>query len=137
MNQAAKPVDIRLHRKSKILELQFDDGVTFQLPCEYLRVLSPSAAVRGHGPGQEVLQVGKRQVNIDAVEPVGQYAVKLVFDDGHDSGIYTWDYFYKLGVEQESLWADYLGQLEKAGKSREPERVNSLGKLKVVVEKKA
>ncbi len=131
-----RPTDIRLHRKSKILDLIFEDGASFQLPCEYLRVLSPSAEVRGHGPGQEVLQVGKRQVNIDAVEPIGQYAVKLVFDDGHNSGLYTWDYLYTLGVEQSSLWSDYLQRLEDAEESREPKKVSSVAGIKVVIEKK-
>lgn len=131
-----RPTDIRLHRKSKILDLVFEDGASFQLPCEYLRVLSPSAEVRGHGPGQEVLQVGKRQVNIDAVEPIGQYAVKLVFDDGHNSGIYTWTYLYTLGVDQSSLWLNYLQRLEEAKESREPAKVSSVAGIKVVIEKK-
>lgn len=137
MSQTVKPTDIRLHRKSKRLDLSFEDGVHFRLPCEYLRVHSPSAAVRGHGPGQEVLQTGKHQVNIDAIEPIGQYAVKLVFDDGHDTGIYTWSYLYNLGLDQSSLWADYLQRLDKAGKSREPERVSSVAGIKVVIEKKS
>ncbi len=118
--QHPRPVDIRLHRKSRLLEVAFDNGATFTLPCEYLRVYSPSAEVRGHGPGQEVLQYGKKQVNIDAIEPVGQYAVKLVFDDGHNSGIYSWNVLYNLGSHQEALWQEYLDKLAKAGKSREP-----------------
>ena len=114
----AYPTDIRLHRASRVLEVVFDDGARFKLPCEYLRVYSPSAEVRGHGPGQEVLQVGKENVNITAVEPVGNYAVKLYFDDGHSTGIYSWDWLYKLGTQQESRWQDYLGQLAKAGYQR-------------------
>ena len=114
-----RPTEIKLHQTSKILEVTFDDGKQFRLPCEYLRVFSPSAEVRGHGPGQEVLQVGKRDVNIGAVEPVGVYAVKLSFSDGHDTGIFSWDYLYELGVKQEQNWKTYLARLEAAGKSRE------------------
>lgn len=109
------PTDIKLHRKSRNLEVTFDSGETFQLPCEYLRVYSQSAEVTGHAPGQEVLQVGKRQVNIDAITPVGNYAVKLHFDDGHDSGIYTWQWLYELGQHYEPYWQDYLDRLQKAG----------------------
>lgn len=115
-----RPIDIRLHRKSRVLEVVFDDGSAFKLPCEYLRVYSPSAEVRGHGPGQETLQWGKEQVNIDAVEPIGHYAVKLVFDDGHSSGLYSWNILYNLGKHQDQLWPAYLEKLEKAGKSRSP-----------------
>jgi DUF971 family protein len=115
-----RPIDIRLHRKSRVLEVVFDDGSAFKLPCEYLRVYSPSAEVRGHGPGQETLQWGKEQVNIDAVEPIGHYAVKLVFDDGHSSGLYSWNILYNLGKHQDQLWSAYLEKLEKAGKSRSP-----------------
>lgn len=114
------PSEIRLHQQSRVLELQFDDGAQFSLPCEYLRVCSPSASVRGHGPGQEVLQTGKREVNIVTIEPVGHYAVKLVFSDGHDSGLYSWDYLYQLGQEHEQRWADYLARLAAAGASRDP-----------------
>jgi len=110
-----RPTDIRLHQVSRILELTFDDGARFELPCEYLRVFSPSAEVRGHGPGQEVLQVGKENVNITAIEPVGNYAVKLVFDDGHDTGLYSWDVLYDLGVNQESHWRRYRQRLAEAG----------------------
>jgi len=113
-----RPTDIKLHQKSKMLEISFDDGNTFNLPCEYLRVYSPSAEVRGHGPGQEVLQVGKEAVNITNIEPVGNYAVKLEFDDGHNTGIYSWETLYTLGVDQEPLWKDYLDRLEKAGHKR-------------------
>ena len=113
------PSDICLHQQSRVLELQFDDGAQFSLPCEYLRVYSPSASVRGHGPGQEVLQTGKHEVNIVTIEPVGHYAVKLVFSDGHDSGLYSWDYLYQLGQEHEPRWADYLARLAAAGASRD------------------
>lgn len=102
-----------------MLEIAFADGKSFKLPCEFLRVLSPSAEVRGHGAGQEVLQTGKRDVNIVAVEPVGNYAVKLVFSDGHDTGLYSWDYLYTLGVDHDVLWRDYLERLDKAGASRD------------------
>ncbi|WP_137937030.1 DUF971 domain-containing protein [Chitinivorax sp. B] len=114
------PTEIRLHQQSHILELVFPDQVRFELPCEYLRVFSPSAAVRGHSPDQAVLQVGKRQINIRAIEPVGHYAIKLVFDDGHDSGLYSWDYLYQLGVNQAANWQDYLARLDSAGASRDP-----------------
>lgn len=120
MNKAPKPTEIELHQVSRVLDVAFDDGKHFHLPCEYLRVFSPSAEVRGHGPGQEVLQFGKREVGIAAIEPVGMYAVKLVFTDGHDTGIYSWDYLYDLGVRQESNWKSYLARLEQAGKSRDP-----------------
>lgn len=113
------PVEIRLHQVSRVLEIHFSDGRVFQLPCEYLRVYSPSAAVRGHTPDQAVLQVGKKRVCITAIEPVGQYAVKLVFSDGHDSGLYSWDYLYDLGEHQAEYWQDYLVRLELAGQSRE------------------
>jgi DUF971 family protein len=115
-----RPTEISLHQVSRVLDVTFDDGARFSLPCEYLRVFSPSAEVRGHGPGQEVLQAGKREVGISAVEPVGVYAVKLVFTDGHDTGIYSWDYLHDLGRKQESNWKSYLARLEQAGKSRDP-----------------
>ncbi len=113
------PTEIVLHQKSRTLELAFDDGARFQLPFEYLRVMSPSAEVKGHGPGQEVLQVGKRNVILQDIEAVGSYAIKLVFDDGHDSGLYTWEYLRHLGINQAELWADYLKQMEDAGASRD------------------
>ncbi len=116
----ATPTEITLHQKSKTLEVAYDDGARHTLPAEYLRVYSPSAEVRGHGEGQEVLQVGKRNVGISGVEPVGQYAVKIIFDDGHDSGLYSWDYLYGLGRDQEILWQNYLSRLEQAGASRDP-----------------
>jgi DUF971 family protein len=115
-----RPTEINLHQVSRVLDVSFEDGASFSLPVEYLRVYSPSAEVRGHGPGQEVLQAGKRQVNIQAIEPVGMYAVKLVFSDGHDTGIYSWDYLYDLGAKQDSNWKTYLARLAQAGKSRDP-----------------
>jgi DUF971 family protein len=113
-----RPTDIRLHQVSRKLEIVFDDGSNFQLPCEFLRVYSPSAEVRGHGPGQEVLQVGKEDVNIVGIEPVGQYALKLTFSDGHDTGLYSWDYLYDLGIRQDELWQSYLDRLAAAGQTR-------------------
>ena len=113
------PTEIKLHQMSRKLELTFDDGKTFQLPCEFLRVYSPSAEVRGHGPGQETLQAGKKNVEIKAVEPVGNYAVQLAFSDGHNTGIYSWDILYDYGVKQDEMWAQYLQRLEAAGASRE------------------
>jgi DUF971 family protein len=112
------PTDIKLHQKSRVLEIAFDDGHSFRLPYEYLRVFSPSAEVRGHGPGQEVLQVGKREIEIRQVEPVGSYAIQPTFSDGHATGIYSWDYLYQLGLEQDARWAAYLKQIEAAGASR-------------------
>jgi DUF971 family protein len=113
-----RPTDIRLHRASHVLEVAFDTGETFLLPCEYLRVHSPSAEVMGHGPGQRVLQVGKRNVNIDAINPVGNYAVQLSFDDGHQTGLYSWDVLYDLGRHQAENWDRYLAEIEAAGASR-------------------
>ncbi len=115
-----RPTEITLHKQSRVLEIAFDDGERYRLPCEYLRVFSPSAEVRGHGPGQEVLQVGKRDVGIEAVEPVGTYAVKLAFSDGHDTGLYSWEYLHELGRKHESNWKSYLARLEQAGKDRAP-----------------
>ncbi|HXR92168.1 MAG TPA: DUF971 domain-containing protein [Steroidobacteraceae bacterium] len=106
--------EIKLRSRSRILEVIFDDGARFELPFEYLRVSSPSAEVKGHGPGQEVLVLGKENVGIRAVEPVGQYAVKLVFDDGHDTGLFTWKYLYELGREQPERWARYLERRAQA-----------------------
>jgi len=114
------PTTIELHQKSRVLEIVFADGKHFKLPCEFLRVYSPSAEVRGHGPGQEVLQIGKKDVEITHLEPVGSYAVQPVFSDGHDTGIYSWDYLYSLGMNQEELWGQYLRRLKEAGASREP-----------------
>lgn len=115
-----RPTDIKLHQKTRMLEISFNDGLHFNLPCEYLRVFSPSAEVRGHGPGQEVLQLGKENVNITAIEPVGSYAVTLHFDDGHNTGIYSWDWLYHLGQNQQTLWKEYLDRLAKAGHQRIP-----------------
>ena len=113
-----KPTNINLHQKSKVLEVEFDDGNSFQLPCEYLRVYSPSAEVTGHGPGQEILQLGKEDVNIVSIEPQGNYAIKLVFDDQHDTGLYTWEYLYELGADYEHKWQDYLDRVKAAGHER-------------------
>jgi len=121
MNSKPKPTDIKLHQKSRILETVFDDGCKFELPCEYLRVYSPSAEVRGHGPGQEVLQVGKEKVNVIAIEPVGSYAVLLRFDDGHDTGIYSWETLYDLGNNQKKYWDNYLKRLDDSGHQRQPQ----------------
>jgi DUF971 family protein len=115
------PIEIKLHQTSRELELSYSDQSHFRLSCEYLRAYSPSAEVRGHGPGQEILQVGKKDVAIVAIDPVGNYAVKLRFSDGHDTGIYSWDYLYDLGVNRERLWAQYLARLAAAGASREPQ----------------
>ena len=117
---APTPQSITVHNKSRVLEIGFSDGAVFRIPFELMRIYSPSAEVQGHGPGQEVLQVGKREVGINAVEPVGMYAVKLVFTDGHDTGIYSWDYLRELGVKRESNWKTYLARLAQAGKSRDP-----------------
>lgn len=118
------PTEIALDQTARELILSYSDGKQFVLPCEYLRVFSPSAEVRGHGPGQEVLQVGKRNVNVLAIEPVGHYAVRLVFSDGHDSGIYSWDYLYELGRQQAHNWQDYLARLQAAGASREARKAS-------------
>ena len=114
------PTEITLHQQSKALEIAFDDGSRYKLPFEFLRVYSPSAEVRGHGPGQEVLQVGKREVGISELEPVGNYGVQPTFSDGHSSGIYSWDYLYWLGTNRDALWQQYLERLEAAGASRDP-----------------
>ena len=114
------PTDVKLHQASRVLEVVFPDGHHFRLPYEFLRVHSPSAEVRGHGPGQEVLQVGKRDVTITDVEPVGHYALRPTFSDGHTSGIYSWDYLYELGMDQDELWRRYLARMAAAGASRDP-----------------
>lgn len=116
---SAHPTEIKLHQQSRRLEIIFDDGASYQLPYEFLRVHSPSAEVVGHGPGQEVLQVGKRNVGVREVSPAGSYALKITFDDGHDSGLYTWEYLHKLGEHQAELWQVYLERLAAAGGSRE------------------
>ncbi|MCU0734748.1 MAG: DUF971 domain-containing protein [Methylotetracoccus sp.] len=112
------PADIKVHRRSRLLALTYPDGQCFELPCEYLRVYSPSAEVRGHGPGEEVLQVGKENVNIDAIEPMGHYGIKLRFSDGHDTGIYTWELLHDLGSRHDALWKRYLERLAAAGYTR-------------------
>ena len=109
------PTALTVHQKSRVLDIAFDDGSAFSLPFELLRVYSPSAEVRGHGQGQEVLQLGKRAVGITGVEPVGNYAIQPAFSDGHNTGLFSWDYLYKLGHEQASLWADYMARLHAAG----------------------
>lgn len=114
------PIELRLKSADNVLEVTFDDGARFRLPAEYLRVESPSAEVQGHGPGQKQLVQGRAHVGIRAVEPVGNYAVRLVFDDGHNTGIYSWRYLHELGREQERRWKNYLEALAKAGLSREP-----------------
>ena len=117
---APRPTEIKLHQKSRRMEIAFSDGSQFELSYELLRVYSPSAEVRGHGPGQEVLQPGKRDVDILSLEPSGSYAVQPTFSDGHNTGIYSWDYLYGLGQNREKLWREYLQRLEQAGASREP-----------------
>jgi DUF971 family protein len=114
------PTEIKLHQKSRQMEISFADGKRFELSYEFLRVYSPSAEVRGHGPGQEVLQTGKKDIEITAIEPVGSYAVQPRFSDGHESGLYSWDYLYEIGLAQEQLWQQYLQRMQEAGASREP-----------------
>jgi len=114
------PTEIKLHQLSRRLEITFNNGTRFELPYEFLRVYSPSAEVRGHGPGQEVLQVGKKDIAIKGIEPVGSYAVTLTFSDGHDTGIYSWDYLYELGANYVALWGPYVTRMEAAGASRAP-----------------
>ena len=113
------PTEIKLHQASRVLEIAFSDSRTFRLSYEFLRVYSPSAEVRGHGPGQEVLQIGKREIAIKEVEPVGRYAIRPSFSDGHDTGIYSWDYLYDLGDRQDELWQRYLDRMTAAGASRD------------------
>jgi len=113
------PTEVTLRRQSRLLEISFDNGARYALSCEYLRVHSPSAEVRGHGPGQEVLQVNKEAVGISRIEPVGEYALRLHFDDGHNTGLYTWDYLYELGSQHDIYWQRYLEQLAAAGYQRQ------------------
>ena len=113
-----RPIDIKLHQASRLLEIKFDNNTECMLSCEFLRVHSPSAEVKGHGPGQEVLQLDKEDVNILAIEPVGNYAIKLIFSDGHDTGLYSWDYLYDLARDYEALWLEYLGKLSATGHVR-------------------
>jgi DUF971 family protein len=115
------PSAVQLHRQSRILELGYGEGENYQLSCELLRVWSPSAEVRGHGQGQEVLQTGKKNVSINEIKAVGNYALQLCFDDGHDTGLYSWDYLYELCRERERYWDQYLAQLHAAGASRDPD----------------
>lgn len=117
-----RPTAIKLHQASKLLEIHFDNHTECMLSCEFLRVYSPSAEVKGHGPGQEVLQIGKEDVNINAIEPVGNYAVKLVFSDGHDTGLYSWDYLYYLAEHYQALWLEYIGKLDVAGHPRKEQQ---------------
>ena len=125
-NKAPIPRDIIVDRQAKFLELVYEQGL-YQLPFEFLRVCSPSAEVQGHGPGQETLQTGKRDVLIDGVEPVGHYAIKPIFSDGHDSGIYTWEYLYEMALNYEAMWQNYLNQLEAAGVNRDAPMAQSSG----------
>ena len=118
-NGAPTPQDITVHSQSRVLEISFSDGAQFRIPFELMRVYSPSAEVAGHGPGQEVLQTGKREVTLTGLEPVGNYAVQPSFSDGHDTGIYSWDYLYFLGSQQDKLWADYNARLTAAGVDRD------------------
>ncbi|MEM1153243.1 MAG: DUF971 domain-containing protein [Pseudomonadota bacterium] len=115
-----RPLDIKLRKRSRTLELHYPDGEHYALPAEYLRVYSPSAEVRGHGSGQETLQTGKIEVGIDHIKPVGHYALQLMFDDGHDTGLYSWDYLYELCTQHSERWQDYLARLHSAGASRDP-----------------
>ena len=119
-SDAPTPTGITLHQKSRVLEITFSNGKRFELPFEFLRVYSPSAEVRGHGPGQEVLQTGKKDVDILSLEAVGSYAVQPHFADGHATGIYSWDYLYEIGLNRESMWRSYLERLKAAGAKREP-----------------
>jgi DUF971 family protein len=112
---------ISLHKTSRTLELGFDDGSSYHLPCEYLRVFSPSAEVKGHGHGQEVLQAGKKNVQITEINPVGNYAIQLIFDDAHKTGIYSWKYLHDLCVNKQAYWQDYLDRLQEAGSGRDPD----------------
>ncbi len=117
------PVSVTVHQVSRALEITFDDGATWRIPFELMRVYSPSAEVQGHGPGQEVLQTGKRDVVVTDIEAVGHYAVRPTFSDGHDTGLYTWDYLYRLGAEQETLFAQYLERLAASGLDRDAEMI--------------
>ena len=119
-SSAPQPTEIRLRKEEKIVEIDFDDGRRFSLPAEFLRVESPSAEVQGHGPGQKKIVAGRRHVGIMDLEQVGNYAVRLTFDDLHDTGIYSWDYLYELGMTQDARWRDYLAPLDATGQSRDP-----------------
>ena len=115
-----RPIEIKLHTQSRLLEISFADGITFQFSFEFLRVYSPSAEVRGHGPGQEILQTGKQEVNINNIDPVGSYAIQINFSDGHNTGLYSWDLLYGYGMNQNDMWQHYLRRMDEAGASREP-----------------
>lgn len=119
MPDKPRPTALTVHQQSRLLEVGFDDGAVFQIPFELMRVYSPSAEVKGHGPGQEVLQTGKREVGIDSLETVGHYAVQPTFSDGHNTGLFSWDYLYFLGAQQAQLWQDYEARLASAGLSRD------------------
>src|SRR4030088_3478236 len=119
-SNAPVPTEIKLHQASRVMELSFADGASFRLPYEFLRGYSPSAEVRGHGPGQEVLQIGKKNIEFKGIDPVGSYAVQLPFSDGHDTGFYSWDYLHELGENYVELWDRYMNRIEVAGASREP-----------------
>ncbi len=127
--QAGAPVpqNLTVHSQSRVLEVAFSDGSNFRIPFELMRVYSPSAEVQGHGPGQEVLQTGKREVELAGLEPVGNYAVQPAFSDGHTSGIFSWDYLYFLGSEQDKLWADYMARLKAAGRDRDAPMLDAAG----------
>lgn len=118
------PTEIKLHQKSAVLEISFEDGAQFNLPCEFLRVFTPSAEAVGHGPGQETLQTGKAGVTINEIQPIGNYGIAPVFSDGHNTGIFTWDLLYKLGTDYAELWSEYLQRLEQAGQSRQPSQAD-------------
>ena len=122
------PVSMTVHGQSRVLEIEFSDGASFRIPLELMRIYSPSAEVQGHGPGQEVLQTGKREVTLTALEPVGNYAVQPSFSDGHDTGIFSWDYLYKLGAQQDKLWSDYRQRLAEAGVTRDAPMPEKAGK---------
>jgi DUF971 family protein len=124
---APTPTDLTAHSQSRVLEISFSDGKQFRIPFELMRVYSPSAEVQGHGPGQEVLQTGKRDVALSSLEPIGNYAVQPTFSDGHSSGIFSWDYLYFLGSEQDKLWADYTARLQAAGANRDAPMVDKAG----------
>lgn len=115
-----RPIEIKLHKQSKILDITFSDGQVFHFPYEFLRVHSPSSDVRGHGPGQGILQTGKREININQVKPVGNYAIQLDFSDGHNTGLYSWDLLYSYGLDQDKMWQQYLQRLKDANASRDP-----------------
>lgn len=134
---APQPTHIQLHRKSRLLEVRYADGARYELPCEYLRVFSPSAEVRGHGLEEPMLVPGKREVNIARIEPVGQYAVRLVFDDGHDSGLFSWDVLQALGREQPQNWARYLERMQAMGMTRDRDVTKLAALVKQYVPPKA